>query len=200
MISKSTIYTTPIISRFLPKFAALLMKITGWRIEGQFPNHRKCVIIAAPHTSNMDFIHMMTFAFASRVKVYWFGKSNLFKGPFKWFFTWFGGIPVNRDMNTSLVDRSAELIARATDLIVAIPAEGTRFKREYWKSGFYYIAQKAKVPIVLCYADYSKKIYGFGPSLIPSGDIKADFDVLGKFYQKIKGKRPERFTLPKIKD
>ena len=121
------------------------------------------------------------------------GKHTLFKPPFGWFMRWMGGVAVDRRANHNVVDQMAKELRERESLILAVPAEGTRKYVDYWKSGFYYIAQQAGVPIILGFLDYEKKVGGFGPALMPSGDIRADMDKIREFYKDIKGKRPEYF-------
>ena len=133
----------------------------GWRVEGE-PPPRKCVIIAAPHTSNWDFPFMLATAYVIGFRISWMGKHTLFWGPFGPLMRALGGIPVDRRAPQNLVQQVAERFARSDELILAIPPEGTRKKVEHWKSGFYQIACVARVPVVMGFLDFERKVGGAG--------------------------------------
>ena len=156
-------------------------------------NHPKCVVIAAPHTSNWDLPNTLMAGFALRMNLYWMGKSSIFNPPFGGFMRWLGGIAVNREKSTNLVAASIEAIRAAQGrLQLVVPPEGTRSKVRYWKTGFYYIAVGAGVPIVLSYMDYARKVSGIGPVFYPTGDIDRDMATIKAFYAPFKGKNPDQ--------
>jgi 1-acyl-sn-glycerol-3-phosphate acyltransferase len=190
-----TIFDTPIVNTLLRVFSVGFLKLTGWKVEGILPSGGgKSVLIAAPHTSNWDLPYTLMVAFALRLNIYWMGKEQLFKPPFRGLMRWLGGIPVNRDKASNLVAASIEAIRCATGpLQLIVPPEGSRSKTHYWKTGFYYIALGAKVPIVMAYMDYKKKISGLGPVLQPTGNIEADMAVIKAFYAPFKGKNADQF-------
>ena len=129
-----------------------------------------------------------------RLHIYWMGKTQIFKPPFKGLMMWLGGIPVQRDKANNLVEASAQAIRDADGpLQLVVPPEGTRSKTRYWKTGFYYIAVSAQVPIVLAYMDYEKKVSGLGPVFQPSGDIEADMVKIKAFYAQFKGKNADQY-------
>ena len=103
-----------------------------------------------------------------------------------------GAIPVNRRESTNLVDQIAALFDECDALIIGLSPEGTRRKTSRWRTGFYYIALKANVPVVMAYADYKHKVCGLGPSFKPTGDIQADFEIVREFYSGIIGKHPHK--------
>lgn len=174
---------------------ALVLKLWGWRPESNPPSDvRKYVFIAAPHTSAWDFPFMIAFAWWWGVDIRWLGKHVLFEGPFGWFFRWFRGIPVDRRQHNNLVDGFVRAFAENDDLVLVIPAEGTRAWRDAWKSGFYWAALGAGVPICLGYMDFARKVGGFGPLLQPTGDVRKDMDVIRAFYTGMQGKHPDRFS------
>jgi 1-acyl-sn-glycerol-3-phosphate acyltransferase len=108
---------------------------------------------------------------------------------------WLGGIAVDRSQSTNLVSASAAALVAATgNLQLVVPPEGTRGKTRHWKTGFYYIALEAKVPIVLAYMDYERKVSGLGPVFHPSGDVEADMAEIKHFYAGIKGRNAEQFA------
>jgi len=190
-----TIFDTPGVNTLLRAFSKGFLKLTGWKLDGQLPpDGHKCVLIAAPHTSNWDLPYTLMVAFALRLNVYWMGKSQLFKPPFRGIMMWLGGIPVRRETANNLVTASVEAIKAATGpLQLIVPPEGTRGKTRYWKTGFYYIAVGAQVPIVMAYMDYDKKISGLGPVFQPTGDIDADMAAIKAFYAPFKGKNADQF-------
>jgi 1-acyl-sn-glycerol-3-phosphate acyltransferase len=148
------------------------------------------VLIAAPHTSNWDLPYLLAFAFLMRTKIFWLGKKQIFKPPFKHIMQWMGGIPVDRSQSNNLVEYAAHLLRSESNLKIVVTPEGTRAKITHWKTGFYHIARLAEVPIVFAYLDYSKRIGGIGGQLLPSGNIDSDMKIIKAFYADIKGKKP----------
>lgn len=175
------------------RLARWLLRMRGWKIEGVRPDCERYVLIAAPHTSNWDFPLMLAFAAAFGIRVKWFAKQSLFCPPIGWIMRAMGGIPVNRHRNDNLVDALTESFRIEPELALVVPTEGTRSRAEYWKSGFYHIARKAGVPIVPSFLDYGSKRGGFGPALMPSGDLGADMDYFREFYRDMIGKFPAQF-------
>ena len=190
-----TLFTTPIVNTLLRAFSVGFLKLTGWKIEGSLPpGATKSVLIAAPHTSNWDLPYTLMVAFALRLNVYWMGKEQLFKPPLRGLMMWLGGIPVAREKSNNLVAASVLAIQRADGPVqLIVPPEGTRNKTRYWKTGFYYIALGAQVPIVMAYMDYKRKISGLGPVFVPSGDLEADMAAIKTFYASFKGKNADQF-------
>jgi 1-acyl-sn-glycerol-3-phosphate acyltransferase len=164
------------------------LKTSGWRVEGLLPDIPKFVLIAAPHTSNWDFPIGVFMAFALKAKIYWMGKDSLFRRPFGTFFRWLGGIPVDRSKSNNMVERTVRQFMENEKLIVAIPPSGTRKRVLKWKTGFYYIAKGADVPIVLGFLNYAKKVVGMGPVYFPTGDMAEDMKRIRAFYAGMKGK------------
>ena len=185
-----TIFDTPAVNTLLRGFSIAFLRLTGWKIEGSLPpDGQKCVLIAAPHTSNWDLPYTLMVAFALRLRIYWMGKEQIFKPPFRGLMMWLGGIPVQRESANNLVAASVQAIQAADGpLQLVVPPEGTRSKVRYWKTGFYYIATGAGVPIVLAYMDYERKLSGLGPVFHPSGDLQADMARIQAFYAPFKGK------------
>jgi len=190
-----TLFTTPVVNTLLRGFSVAFLRLTGWTVEGTLPAHAtKSVFIAAPHTSNWDLPYTLMVAFALRLSPYWMGKQSLFRAPFGGFMRWLGGIPVNREQSSNLVAASAQAIAAADGpLQLIVPPEGTRAKTRYWKTGFYYIAQTAQVPIVMAYMDYAHKRSGIGPLFEPTGDVDADMASIKAFYAPFKGRNAAQF-------
>lgn len=156
----------------------------------------KCVLIAAPHTSNWDFVFLLLAAFALNLNIYWMGKASLFKGPFGPIMRWLGGIAVNREESGNLVAASVAALKNAQGAVqLVVPPEGTRSRVRHWKTGFYYIALGAQLPILPAYLDFGKKRLGLGPIVFPSGDIERDMRVLKTFYAPMQGKNRDQFDL-----
>jgi len=190
-----TIFTTPVINALLRGFSLAFLKVAGWTVEGNLPPQAaRSVFIAAPHTSNWDLPYTLMVAFALRLNPYWMGKHSLFKAPFGPVMRWLGGIAVNREQSNNLVAASARAIAEADGpLQLIVPPEGTRSKTRYWKTGFYFIAQTAQVPIVMAYMDYSTKRSGLGPLFLPTGNVEADMATIKAFYAPFRGKNAAQF-------
>ncbi len=175
----------------LKTFARFFLKLKGWEMDGEVPTAQNYVLIAAPHTSNWDALYMLALARLVNVNVRWMVKHTLFNPPFGWVIRRLGGIPIYRHMRNDVVQQMVERLTSGGSLVLVVPAKGTRGPTEYWKSGFYHIANIAQVPIVMGYLDYAEKRGGFGPALVPSGDVKADMDVIRAFYRDKVGKYPE---------
>ena len=190
-----TIFDTPIVNTLLRWGSIGFLRLTGWQVVGSLPpNAVKSVLIAAPHTSNWDLPYTLMVAFVLRLNVYWMGKSSLFKPPFRGVMMWLGGLPVDRAQSNNLVAASsAAIVAAAGPLQLIVPPEGTRSGTRFWKTGFYYIAEGAGVPIVLAYLDYDKKVGGLGPVFQPTGDIEADMVAIKAFYAGVAGKNADQF-------
>jgi 1-acyl-sn-glycerol-3-phosphate acyltransferase len=118
------------------------------------------------------------------------GKHTLFDPPFGRLMRWLGGVPVDRRGRQNLVEQAARSIREAPAMCLAVAPSGTRERRDHWKSGFYRIAEAADVPIVCAFLDYGRKVGGLGPSFRPSGDVKADMDLIRAFYTPIEGRVP----------
>jgi 1-acyl-sn-glycerol-3-phosphate acyltransferase len=175
------------------------LKLFGWRVVGEVPKEPKFVIIASPHTSNWDFMLMMGVAFSLKVKLSWLGKDSLFKGWRGPILRWMGGIAIDRKASHNMVQQVAEQIGKKEKVALAIPPEATRKKTDHWKTGFYYIAREAHIPIVLGFVDYKRKLTGLGPTITPTGDIEADMVAIREFYKDKTAKYPEKVSEPNIR-
>ena len=173
--------------------------IFGWKKAGSLPTHRNVVVIAAPHTSNWDFIFLIAAAYSFGFSINWLGKDSLFKTPLSPLFRLLGGIPVNRSKPGNLVRTITERIKEDLGVAIVVPPSGTRERTDYWKSGFYRIAQSAKIPIVCGYLDYKKKEAGLGPTFFPT-DLISDMNFLRNFYSKITAKYPSKKSRIRLKD
>jgi 1-acyl-sn-glycerol-3-phosphate acyltransferase len=185
----------------------LLFRIFAWwfRLKGWHtaepipPSVKKCVVIAAPHTSNWDFVYSLGCAYLLGVPLRYLAKRELFRFPLGLVMRATGGIPVTRSRNTKLVETIIQLFAESDALNLMIPAEGTRKRVAKWKSGFYHVAMGAGVPVYLAYLDYDKKTAGFGKAVFMSGDKEKDAALIRDFYKDKKGRHPELFNLNAIR-
>jgi 1-acyl-sn-glycerol-3-phosphate acyltransferase len=191
-----TLFDTPGVNTVLRAGSRAFLKLTGWRVEGALPpDANKAVLIAAPHTSNWDLPYTLMLAFCLDLRVYWMGKHTLFRWPFGPAMRWLGGIAVQRDRSNNLVAASAEAIRNADGpLQLVVPPEGTRGKTRHWKTGFYFIALEAKVPIVLAFVDYGRKVGGLGPVFVPTGNLDNDMAEIKRFYAPIRGRNAQQFS------
>ena len=149
---------------------------------GARPTLSRYVLIAAPHTSNWDFVMMLLYGMAYNIRPQWIGKHTLFRPPFGALARALGGIPVRRDTSNNLVEQLVAQFAARDALVLVMPPEGSRARTPFWKSGFYHVARGARVPIVASVLDYARKEGGFGPTLLPGADLSADMDLLRAFY------------------
>jgi 1-acyl-sn-glycerol-3-phosphate acyltransferase len=167
------------------------LRLAGWRLEGEAPPIPKYVLLGAPHTSNWDFAALLAVSLNWEISVAFVAKHTLFRGPAGPVMRALGGIPIDRRAPRGLVGQIVEEFRRRDRLVVTITPEGTRGATDRWRSGFYRIATEAGVPIVPGFVDYANKRAGFGPPLYPSGNVKADMDVLRAFYADKTGKFPD---------
>jgi 1-acyl-sn-glycerol-3-phosphate acyltransferase len=173
---------------------------TGWQAEGAIPTEKKYVLIAAPHTSNWDLFYLLAFAEHFEQRISFMMKHTVFRGPLGPIFRGLGGIPIRRDRRGNLVKEMVEAFGQRERFALVVPAEGTRSRVPYWKSGFYAIAREAGVPIILSYLDFGRRRGGFGPAIWPSGDVRADMDRIRAFYADKKGKHPGLFAEPRLRE
>lgn len=169
-----------VISKALGRF---LLKILGWKVEGEFPNISKVMIIFAPHISYWDGIFLVLTRVALGINASWLGKSSLFFFPLGILIRKVGGIPTERDKSEGRVKKIADKFRQRDSLVLVIAPEGTRSKVSRWKTGFYNIANEAKLPILLMYLDYSRKVIGFGKVMNPTGDYDKDISDIKEYYQ-----------------
>lgn len=192
---RRTIYTTPAVKQILTAVSWLFLKLIGWKLEGRPPTEPKYVLIAVPHTSNWDFPITLAMAFIFNFEIFWMGKDSLFKGWKGPVMRWMGGIAIDRSSSNNVVEQTIEAFNNNDRLVVTIPPEGTRSKVDKWKTGFYYIAVGAKVPIGLGYLDYKRKVGGFKPTYYPTGDADKDIAEMRKVYIGIAGKFSDQCKL-----
>lgn len=176
----------------LRPFYVLIFKLLGWKIVGQMPAYPKFIVAVAPHTSNWDFPVGLAARSLLRIKnAQFLGKSQLFKPPFGWFFRWLGGHPVERSSSHDMVDQVVAIFNRHEKFILALAPEGTRKKVDKLRTGFYYIAKGANVPIVPVGFDFEKKAVIVHEPVVPSENMEQDMATILQFYRSVKGKNPE---------
>ena len=175
----------------------LLCKIAGWKLEGKIePSIKKCVIIVAPHTSWYDFFLGILVRKILGLQIDFIAKKELFQFPFGWYFKWVGGTALDRTPNQNKVEAIAGIFKSRTVFRLALSPEGTRKKVKSWKTGFYYIAKEAEVPIIMVSFDYGKKTIKFSEPFYTSNDKEKDFFKIHEFYKGVHGKNPEKFEIP----
>jgi 1-acyl-sn-glycerol-3-phosphate acyltransferase len=177
--------------RWLSKF--IYHKLLGWKVTGfsDFESVKKAVIIAVPHTSWHDFYIGVLLRSVIGLKANFVGKKELFAFPFGWIFRALGGAPVVRKTNENQVEAIARLFDEHDVFRMAMAPEGTRKKVEEWRTGFYYIAKAASVPIIMFTLDFENKENRFSEPYYPTDDKEADFKFMRKFFEGVKGKVPE---------
>ncbi|RRV36792.1 acyltransferase [Pseudomonas sp. o96-267] len=168
-----------------------VLKLMGWRIEGQLPKLDKFVAIGAHHTSNWDFVIFIALKFVLRLNARWFGKHSIFSWPFGSLMRSWGGIAIRRDRQLNTVEQAIQAFREHDEFILVLSPEGTRKKVERWKMGFYHIALGAGVPIVLGALDYQNRRVVIGPTFQPTGDEKADLATMLAFFRPYVPKKPE---------
>lgn len=176
----------PAISSFI------YFKLWGWKIEGGIPeNLKKYILVVGPHTSNWDFPLGLLVRSIIRVDAKYMGKASLFKPPFGWIFRALGGYPVDRSKNNNYVEAVVDIFDSKEEFAITITPEGTRKRVNELKSGFYYIALGAKVPLIMVIFDYPAKTIRFSEPFYPSGNKEEDFEVIISHFRGVQGKNPE---------
>lgn len=175
-------------------FWKIFLNTMGWRTDVAFPHHhlKKYVIIVAPHTSSWDFpIGLAYRSLLHMTHTHYLGKQELFKPPFGFIFRWLGGTPVDRSNHHNMVDEVAKLFDQHKEFSLAIAPEGTRKRVDKLKTGFYFIARNAHVPIIMVGLDYKNKTVVISEPLYPTNHQEHDFAIIYDFYRPIEGKYPE---------
>ncbi len=162
----------------------------GWRAESAGPIPRRCVIIAAPHTSNWDFLYFLGLTHDLGIRAHFMAKQELFRAPVAGFLRDIGGIAIDRSRGGNYVEAMVEEFRRRDDFILTIAPEGTRQRVRQWRTGFYHIARGAGVPLVCGLMDYARKVGGLGPAITPSGDYAADMARVEGFYRSVTPRHP----------
>lgn len=173
----------------------LLLKQMGWTIDTTQQLSDKFIICLAPHTSNWDFIIGQLYGGAVGLKCNFLMKKEWFFWPLGPVFKKLGGIPVWRNKHTSMTDNLAATAMKMDKFHLCITPEGTRKPNPDWKKGFYFIAQKANIPILLYGVDYERKLIQCTRTFIPTGDVEGDIRQIKQYFKDFKGKRPENFAM-----
>jgi len=167
------------------------LRAAGWHFEGCLPDQPKFIITVAPHTSNWDFVVGVLARRALGLDAHFLGKHTLFKPPLGWLMRWLGGTPVRRDVSAGVVEQVVQTFDAHDEFVLALAPEGTRKRVTEWRTGFYYIALNAGVPIAPAAFDYGRKRIVVGPALVPSGDLDADLRTLRQFYTNMTPRKME---------
>lgn len=191
---------------WLERLANSLMPVIGWRVEGiELLTEPKYVLVVAPHTSNWDVLVGLVCAHAIGLFQRWQCGYMIKASAIRWplglgrFLKYLGGIPIERESAHDVVDQVVEVFRCAERLLIAVTPEGTRSRRDYWKTGFYRIAVKANVPIALAFLDYKRRLAGIGKIIMPSGDLISDFEIIREFYSTVTAKYPNQFGEIRLK-
>lgn len=187
-----TVHETTFVRPLMRLLSWLYLKCIGWKVEGERPDIPKYVMIAAPHTSNWDFVIALAMAFVYRINIQIMMKNTWFFWPLGPLFRWLGAIPVDRSRKNGMVAQSIAAFKQKKEMSLMIPPSGTRKRVLCWKTGFYHIANGAGVPIVMGFLDYRRKRGGIGPVFYPTGDIEKDMQTIHTFYRNISGKNPSQ--------
>ena len=188
---------TPAVPAELPRSGGILtrrfgegvLSLLGWRIDGGIPPVKKAVIIVAPHTSNWDFVVGIAAKFALRLGASWLGKDSLFRWPFGVVFRHWGGIPVDRSTPQAMVSQVVARFDAHEQFVVGLAPEGTRKARGHWRSGFWYIAKGAGVPILPVAFDYPSKSIRIAELFWVGDDVEADVAKLKAWYSAFTGRK-----------
>ncbi len=176
----------------------IILKAWGWKVKGQVPANEKFLIVSAPHTSNLDFIMgrlvLGMFGIQPRVMI----KKELFFFPLGNILRALGGIPVDRKASSHIVDQMVEHFQQNERFVLVITPEGTRSRVKSWKKGFYYIATRAKVPVVPGGFDYKDKIVHIGEPYFLSGNEEEEMQRIKHYAKGIHPRHPEKFTVGEL--
>ena len=180
------------LSRLLEWLLVRFYHLNGWKAVTYGPVPDKAVIIAAPHTSNWDFIYYIGLTRHLGIETRFMAKKQLFRWPLGRFMRDMGGVEVNREQGGNYVQAMIDEFNRRDQLLLTIAPEGTRKSVGQWKTGFYHIAVGAKVPLIVGMMDYAKKTGGLAMAFMPTGDYAADMARVEEFYRSTTPKHPEK--------
>jgi len=169
----------------------IYFKILKWQLVGSFPDINKCVVIVVPHTSWVDFFLGLLVRRVINKEINYIAKKSLFKPPLGWYFRWMGGAPIDRSKNSDTVSAISQIFNTREEFRLALSPEGTRKKVNEWKTGFYYIAKVAQVPIVMIAFDYGKKQVKISKQIDPTENKETDFKMYKQFFKGVVGKEPD---------
>lgn len=177
--------------KFSQRIGYAFATLIGWKVSVTEPTPAKCVIVGAFHTSGWDLALTLILKLSTGLPFRFVVKSDLVHGLQGRILRRMGAVPVDRTTSQDFVAQVAAAFAENETFMIAISPEGSRNQEHFWRTGFYYIAHTANVPVVFGYGDYRRKIVGLGPLLWPSGDIEADFEIIRTFYAGVTAKYPE---------
>ena len=170
-----------------------VLKSMGWKVAGSIPNEKRILIVAAPHTSNWDFVIGMGALLGLNAKIRWIGKHTLFKPGISWFFRWLGGIPVNRKNPASFIEDVSNMIKKDRGLMIGVAPEGTRKKINRWKTGFLRIAKTTQSKILFISIDAPSKTIKIASNLFtPTEDKENDLEFVKSYFRNFKGINPDQ--------
>ena len=184
----------------LKTLAGFLLRRLGWSVEGEVPPVDRCVVVAAPHTSNWDLLYLLLMAWSKGLKISWLAKHSLFWPPLGWVLRALGAFPWCDTARSSVSAPPPRFSEPLLGSILVIPPEGTRSRTAHWKSGFYWIAREAEVPVQLTALDYTTKAGTFGPLLDASASPSAFMDQVRAFYAGRHGRYPDDFGPVRLED
>ncbi len=175
-------------------FGKLLCRLLGWTPIGEYPQVEKAIFIASPHTTLWDGLIMLCVAWAMGVRLSWITKKETVRFPFKTLTTYFGAVPVDRSKSNDTVKQVATAFHESNGMFLAIAPDGTRKRRDHWKSGFYHMALEANVPVICGFLDYRRKEGGICGFVELTGDVRTDMDRFREIYADVVGKFPAQMT------
>ncbi|GAO54078.1 lysophospholipid acyltransferase family protein [Novosphingobium sp. MD-1] len=180
------------LSRIVRRVLLWFYRRQGWKAVGTPPASRRCVIIAAPHTSNWDFVYFLGLVDALGIRAHFMGKRSLFRWPLGGFMRDMGGVAIDRSSRNNMVQAMVDEFAARDEFMLTIAPEGTRGAVRQWRTGFYHIALGAGVPLVCGLMDYGTKTGGLGPEIWPTGDYRADMEKVAAFYRSVTPRHPAK--------
>ena len=174
-------------------FGRTFYRAIGWKLEGKIIDAERVMVVAAPHTSNWDFVFGILVILGINARVRWLGKHTIFKFGVTWFFRWLGGIPVNREQPDEVMGYVDAAVEKDNGLVLVMAPEGTRKKVTKWKTGFLRIAKKNKCVIQLGALDFANRRIVLGDVFEPTGDNEADIAAIIEYYSQFAGRHPDQF-------
>lgn len=181
--NQKTVFNSKISLFFFYYFAKFIFFIFRWKVIGEKPKIKKYVVLLGTHTSNWDFVFMVLTVFFYKQPIFWIGKKSLFNSKFSFFFRWMGGLSLGELQNGSTVEQCANYIKNCDECALALAPKGTRKLNAEWKTGFYYIAKAANVPIVCAFIDYKRRESGVLGAYYLTSDMQSDIDILKSYYK-----------------
>lgn len=185
-------HRTPQVNLFFYTLGKLYFRLVGFKIIGELPDIPKMVIAAAPHTSNLDGIFLVCTMWQLRIRLVWMVKKEILWGPLGWLIRALGGMAIDRSASFNTVEQAVQHIHQSEEILLVIAPEGTRKKASYWKTGFYWIAHDANIPIVCAALDYRRKVLDLTtPPIHPTGDIEADMEKIWAVFRDVTARFPD---------